>query len=564
MTKSTGKLKFESPDGHAYQLSRSQKPGTPFVGEIFSPAFCSAWDGAGLRYGWIHRLFGIEINGFNYVRIASSVPRLFGPNWFRKLGFRVLLKVHPELRRRNRSAGLVFEKRLWRQDLDRWETETKPNSVARHLQLVATDIQTLSDEELIAHISECRSNLIEKIKQHFEFNPAASLPTGDLVVNVERWTGKTAADVSVLLAGSSPASSGWSPQRDAAIAALKSDSEAVNILDSADEPMDKLDRMSAMPDPSGKAIRDYIGLIGYRVMGGMDITGQYALEMPEVIVENLQHARNGSGIDETAVAKIAEDRMRALIPREHQAYFDELLKEARLTCGLRDERGLYSESLALGVTRRAVIEAANRVAERRRISDAELFFEANWEEMQTLLMDNGGPTDDELVARQTYRATTSRADAPPNVGGVPDVPTPIDWLPAGPLRRLMEADGAWRRSIDVDAPEEDEPSSDSLSGFAASPGVFEGTARIVMGVNELGRLEQGDVLVTPTTSAAYNVILPKLNAIVTDRGGALCHAAIVSREFGIPAVVGTSTATAKIEDGAKIRVDGDTGTVKLL
>src|SRR5205823_11194450 len=100
-----------------------------------------------------------------------------------------------------------------------------------------------------------------------------------------------------------------------------------------------------------------------------------------------------------------------------------------------------------------------------------------------------------------------------------------------------------------------------LYGVGASPGVYVGRARIVRGPTELGRLEQGDVLVAPVTGPAFNVVLPLIGAVVTDRGGALSHAAVVAREFGIPAVVGTDQATSRIPDGARILVDGDRGFV---
>jgi pyruvate,water dikinase len=86
----------------------------------------------------------------------------------------------------------------------------------------------------------------------------------------------------------------------------------------------------------------------------------------------------------------------------------------------------------------------------------------------------------------------------------------------------------------------------------------------VRGPEDFDRLQQGDVLVARTTGPAFNVVLPLLGAIVTDRGGQLSHAAIVAREYGIPAVVGTREATVKFTDGARVRVNGDKGIVELL
>jgi pyruvate,water dikinase len=103
-----------------------------------------------------------------------------------------------------------------------------------------------------------------------------------------------------------------------------------------------------------------------------------------------------------------------------------------------------------------------------------------------------------------------------------------------------------------------------VRGIAASPGVHTGTARIVLDPREFERLVEGDVLVAQSTSEAFNVLLPLLGAIVTDAGGLLSHSAIVAREYGIPAVVGTREATTLIADGARIRVDGGTGEVSIL
>jgi phosphoenolpyruvate synthase/pyruvate phosphate dikinase len=75
---------------------------------------------------------------------------------------------------------------------------------------------------------------------------------------------------------------------------------------------------------------------------------------------------------------------------------------------------------------------------------------------------------------------------------------------------------------------------------------------------------QGDVLVARNTSPSFNVVMPMVSAIVTDRGGQLSHAAIVAREYGVPAVVGTRNATHVIADGSRVRVDGEAGTVEMI
>jgi pyruvate,water dikinase len=100
-----------------------------------------------------------------------------------------------------------------------------------------------------------------------------------------------------------------------------------------------------------------------------------------------------------------------------------------------------------------------------------------------------------------------------------------------------------------------------LEGLAASPGVGSGIVKIVKDKSELEKVQQGDVLVTMMTDPDMVPAMKRAAAIVTDEGGMTCHAAIVSREMGIPAVVGTEKATQLLKDGDEITVDADSGLV---
>jgi pyruvate,water dikinase len=97
-----------------------------------------------------------------------------------------------------------------------------------------------------------------------------------------------------------------------------------------------------------------------------------------------------------------------------------------------------------------------------------------------------------------------------------------------------------------------------------SAGTYEGRAVVVHGTGDLGQVQAGDVLVATNTGPAFNIVLPLVGAVVTDRGGLLSHAAIVAREFGVPAVVGGSDATQVIRTGDRVRVDGETGVVTVI
>jgi len=103
-----------------------------------------------------------------------------------------------------------------------------------------------------------------------------------------------------------------------------------------------------------------------------------------------------------------------------------------------------------------------------------------------------------------------------------------------------------------------------LRGIGASAGQVTGTARVLAGPADFARLQPGDVLVASITTPAWTTLFAMASAVVTDVGGPLSHSSIVAREYGIPAVLGTNVATRRITDGARIRVDGEAGTVTLL
>jgi phosphohistidine swiveling domain-containing protein len=103
-----------------------------------------------------------------------------------------------------------------------------------------------------------------------------------------------------------------------------------------------------------------------------------------------------------------------------------------------------------------------------------------------------------------------------------------------------------------------------VKGIAGSPGVVEGIARIVSSEAEFDSLQQGEILVCQMTNPAWQVLYGKIIAVVTDAGGAVSHPAVLAREYGIPAVVGTSTGTFDIKSGDRLRVDGTAGVVEIL
>lgn len=159
-----------------------------------------------------------------------------------------------------------------------------------------------------------------------------------------------------------------------------------------------------------------------------------------------------------------------------------------------------------------------------------------------------------IAERKAALEVWADMESSPALGEVPDM---ID-DPA-----IVMLWGITRESLDqwLNAGEEN---PNEIKGFAASSGVVEGTARVVKSVQEISRLQEGDILVCQVTNPTWAPVFQKIAAAVSDIGGSMSHAAIVAREYGLPAVVGTGKATTRIRDGARIRVDGARGLVTIL
>jgi pyruvate,water dikinase len=117
----------------------------------------------------------------------------------------------------------------------------------------------------------------------------------------------------------------------------------------------------------------------------------------------------------------------------------------------------------------------------------------------------------------------------------------------------------WHKAAAVDVDKLTE-----LSGFPASPNVAEGIARVIADVHGINTLKVGEILVCPTTSPSWGPVFNQVKAVVTDMGGMMSHSAIVSREYGIPAVTGVAYGTKAIKTGDILRVDGDKGVVTIV
>jgi pyruvate,water dikinase len=534
-------VSFEPPGPGTWEIDAVHfpRPATRYYAELQPEPF-------GRGFAEFTRFYGMLLGRMDMSYVGGFAYRTLSP---------VGADQIPE---RFQRAEEVFEHKLWREQLQEWDEVAKPTSIAVHRELQAVDPDALSDSDLWAYLTRCRQHHGQMIFQHMRFTGAAMISVGDLLAHLGDWTAAPPSEVLAMMRGAAPVSAGASGELERLIGAFEGDASARQILESESaDPAEVLDTLRGLDNDVSKALSEYLDLVGYRLLDGFDISGRYALELPDALLRAIRSSVAGRA-DATAGVDERIATVRQQVPEQHRTQFDGLVGEARLMYRIRDERGVFSDIWASGIARRAVLSAGRRLAASGRIHSAEHFVDADFAEMGLMISRTGGPSADELAARFEYRATHTAKDAPAVLGPPPSPPPDPSGLPPG-VARVMRAMGV--AMVELFGSSEAPHGENLLRGLAASGGVYEGPARRVSGPSEFDRIVEGDVLVTESTTEAFNILLPLLGAIVTDSGGLLSHSAIVAREYGIPGVVGTRDATERIPDGTQVRVDGDAGEV---
>ncbi len=178
---------------------------------------------------------------------------------------------------------------------------------------------------------------------------------------------------------------------------------------------------------------------------------------------------------------------------------------------------------------------------------ADVFF-FDMEELKKAALGPSPSYKETAAARKADLARWEQLDPPPFLGAPPAEPPPE-------LQPLLSK--FWGLGV--------EPSKQKnvINGNAASRGSARGRARVIFDLSHADRLQEGDVLVCPTTAPPWTPLFALAAAVVTDTGGILSHSAICAREYGIPCVAGTQVGTSQIPDGAMVTVDGAEGIVRI-
>jgi len=505
------------PGKGRWTLERSHFGGefTPVYRDVYQRAQHDGMKATMARYGAPASHMAIAyVNDRPYMRM---VPLFEPPGGTSRRPPAVLIwllsRVHPQFRRRNKAARQMLAARQWSTDGERWYRDQKPAMIAGNLALQDEPIESMSDVDLAGHLGRVIDNVYRGVRLHFELVGCDAFPVGDFFVVAAEW-GIGLDEALALLAGSS--------------------ADTARLLASGD-------------------VDAYLRHYGWRAVANYDVDSPTVGEMPHVVKATLAAVLENPHVD--AVPPIAEARAR--VPATDHARFDALLDEARYAYGIRDDNAGITLQWTVGLVRRALLEIGGRFVKAGRVSAVEDIFELTPDEIAQLLVDNTGPSREEVAQRRERRQANNALDAPRELGPEDQIP-PLKPMPPA-LRRvtasfIIQADLLYS---DGDAP--------PLTGTGIGTALISGPARVVRSAEDaFDRLQPGDILVTTMTTPAYDAVLPMLAGLVVEEGGPMSHAAIVAREFGLPAVVGARDALLHITDGQRIELDPRAGTVRVL
>ena len=291
------------------------------------------------------------------------------------------------------------------------------------------------------------------------------------------------------------------------------------------------------------------------------------------IADYIVKVKEGTDLDRPVAALHAErDRVvgeyRELLDSdEDREAFDAKLGLSRTVFPYVENHNFYVEHWAHSVIWRKMRDLGGVLKDAGFIAEVEDVFMFKRAELSDVLFDlysawavgtkpaGPGRWPAEIERRHGIHDALKQWSAPPALGIPPEVVTePFTVMLWG---ITSDSVSAWLSSGD-------ESADGSLSGFAASPGLVEGPARVIFSADQITEIEDGEILVAPLTAPSWAPVFGKIKATVTDVGGMMSHAAIVCREYGLPAVTGTAFGTKTIKTGQLIRVDGNTGKVTVI
>lgn len=480
-------------------------------------------------------------NNYYYMAIAPSVsPEEMGP---------AEMAAIPGLLQRSTVAA------------DRWEREWLPELVSTWAEWSATDTLSLDDGALLGRLDRFIGTYERCWQIHFELLLPLMLAFSEFIDFHQRHLGgERDLDATVMLQGLDNLSMEagrrmWALSREAlttpAVAALIREADVDAVYGG-------LARV-----PGGARFREgvdaFLREFGMRSDTVQDLADPSWIEEPGRFFRALRPYLENDQDPDVRHRELAAARERAVAearsvlsqgPTEVAAQFEALLRGAQDCSRLQEDHNHWIDQRSLYEGRKLVLDIGQRLAARGQLDaagDALFLYE---QELRRAIGEPARRFQELVTARKEELDRFSGVQAPPMIG--------TDYGPPPPESPVGRAIGRFFGKPPT------APEARLLRGNPGSSGKHRGVARIAHTIDEAGRLDVGDVLVTPTTSPPWTPFFATAGAVVTETGGPLSHCAIVAREYGIPAVVGAGFATAVIRDGQLVEVDGDAGVVRLI
>jgi pyruvate,water dikinase len=540
-------ITFEAPGPGTWERDNSHCPpaATPLYQRVASFTMTETYRDVFARWGGPLETMEVRfVNGKMFRRLVPLIgAKRTGPPPPRPVLW-LATRLHPAFRKRERAARRTLAERPYLDAIDHWYAAERQEWIDRNLAVQAVDPAALDDAELATHLDRLDRHLVDGWLRHHDLHGSDLGPIGDLLAHGAGW-GLDPVALLGLLHGASPASTeGRAHGRRIADALRRATIDPAAVRTIAE----------VRADPTASAaLDDYLQLFGWRVVTSYDVEGLTTGELPSATCALI---RSCAG-DEASALIPDPTALRALVPAADRARFDELLTDARKAYGVRDDNGPLTAEWPMGLVRRAFLESGRRLAGRGRLRDARHVFELDTPEVAAALLDRPAPSADEAADRAALRVRQAGVEAPPLLG--PAMPPPdVTAFPPG-MRRTMEIVLATVANLERD------PDHDDLHGLGIGSAVHRGVARVAVDPDAvLDVMQPGDVLVAPWTAPTYNAVLAIAGGIVVQEGGLLCHAAVMARELGIPAVIGCQRAMTLIGDGDVVDVDPGVGEVRIV
>jgi rifampicin phosphotransferase len=469
-------------------------------------------------------------------------------------------RLLPSLRARAKQAERALKLDLEAQIFQRWESEWVDELTQTCAEIKAIDPSSLSNPLLSRHLEHIRELTSRAFYIHFQIGIANLIPIYRLVRLCEEWFGWDEHQTMRLMHGCSTGSRVGSEDLDRIADLIRANELATSrFLDSSLTPDDlQLDE----PEIAAE-ISKHLDTFGYRMIQNDPMSPTFA-EVPSLTIQLIRDRLSGYELERQRTVeemrKTAEseaDVLLAFRSAAERSEFRHKLERARWAYRLREENVYLTLAHPFALLRFSILEAGRRLAAEGILLDADDVFYGTFEEVRDALKGQETALLAGHARRRRAEALWTLEHPGPDEFGT-EAPFPdLRGLPDA-LREVNEAMLWALKRIRATAP----ANEDVITGVPASPGHYQGTARVVFSERDFHRVQAGDVLVCPSTSSSWAVLFGSVGALVTDQGGSLSHPAIIAREHGIPAVVATVRATREIRDGQIVSVDGTTGRVE--